>query len=693
MMERTEEKSVTAQRRETLVPVGEVGEREGPPRPLASILSASQAGNQAGTLATATGTKKTQESSEKQENKERTPTKTQKLKKLSMVVSPSEYYTPGKTPARETQKNITFLDLTWDDEEHKSVKRKRVEDNDTERMGGSPDKKLKRKLRKLLARMEKEVKHLRKVARENQNTKKEIKEIAENLNCITSGIMTTEMQNVMFLNVRDEELGDIKKIKETASIGTQTESFEDEIEIQERETEIEELGEIRNVEEFRKVECKRWKRDLFQCTEIKEGNPLETKAKTVKVVWIEPNDLKMEKSIQLLYKKRFPEILEFEEDYEVIEQTIKRRTGIQENKPVQKIIKIKCEHSDEEVWKYLGKIREDLEWDEEVALHHLESMTAEKMAKMTEVRFRGGKNKVTIYTTKEKRKETENKQKGRFDKTYALIVSSKEEEYEGTMKKIKEKLINVPEKEAIREIRKTREGNLLITLEKNNRALEMIRKEVQKGTSLKVKESGEYTKKCAVHIRGLEVSVTKEEIQKAIINLLGTGEEDEGEIKIGEIRPNAYGTKAVTVSMQEKEANKLVTCGEIRIGLVKCVVEKHVMVERCYGCGLYDHKIEQCKVERKEKVCFRCGEGGHIHKECKGDEKCFSCKKEGHIAGSGKCPLYRVALANTKRIERERMRKNSKMREKKEEYEEHEEEVTKQEMEKKKENSRGKEIE
>lgn len=652
MTERQEEGKITAQRRETLVPVGEAGEREGPHRPLASYLSASRVRDQAEMPISAT------ETMEKRvgEKEIGTPT-TQKIKKLSTVVSPSEYFTPGKTPQREISKNITFLDFTWDEDEHKSVKRKRVEGHSTENIDDSADIKLKRKLKNLLARMDKEIKHLRKVTRENQNTKKEIKEIAANLNSINSGIMTEEMQNILFVKVTEELNENMEKKVETACVGTQTER---DIEGQANGGELREIGEINNLEEFLREEPKKWEENLFTCTEIKVGNPLETETKTVKVVWVEPGDPEMQKSVQSLYAKRFPNIMEFDENFEVIEQILRRKSGQQKDNSVQKIIKIKGEHSDTEVWNYLKKIREETEGEQEVALHHLESMSINKFAKMTEVNFRGSGCKVTVYTTNEKRKkEMENEQKPKQARSYALIVNNKEEEYNRTLKTIKEQLIHLPEKEAIKGIRKTRDGRILITLERDNNALDAIKRGVQKGTKENITESGEHTKRSSVHIRGMEATTTKEEVHMAIMERLNMGDDNTNEIKVGDLRPNAYGTQAVTVNMKEEDAKKLLQDRGIRIGLVKCTAEEHVIIKRCFVCGSYDHIQEKCSVDRTKRMCFRCGKSGHIYKECNAEERCLSCKTMGHVAGSGKCPVFRRALIRMKRQGRQNSRQRN----------------------------------
>ncbi|XP_066157739.1 uncharacterized protein PF3D7_1120000-like [Euwallacea fornicatus] len=655
MTTRQQKEDVTAQRTETLVPVGEAGEREGPHRPLSSDLSASQVRNQAEMSSTAT---ETMEERRREEVKELgTPTIAQRVKKLSTVVSPSEYFTPGKTPSKEVSKNITFLDFTWDETEHKSVKRKRVEEHSIKSIDDSAEIKLKRKLKNLLTRQEKEIKHLRKVTRENQNTKKEIKEIAENLNSINSGIMTAEMQNIMFLEVREEVKEKVEKKVETASVGTQTES---EAEGQVEERVLSEIGEINNLEEFLKVERMKWNEHLFTCTEIKVGNPLETDTKTVKVVWVEPGDPEMKRSVQSLYVKRFPDIMDFDDSFEVIEQTLRRKSGQQNDRPDQKIIKIKSEHSDTEIWNYLKKIRDETEGDQEVALHHLEDMSIKKLAKMVEVNFRGSGCKVTIYTTEGKRKrEMENVHKVKQGRSYALIVNNTEEQFKETLKTIKEQLVHLPEKEAIKGIRKTRDGKLLITMERDGKALDAIKKEVQKGTKLNIRESGERTKRSSIHIRGMEATTTKEEVHMAIMERLNMEDDKTSEIKVGELRPNAYGTQAVTVNMKEEDVKKLMKNKEIRIGLVKCAAEEHVKVNRCFVCGSYEHIQEECKEDKTKKTCFKCGKSGHIYRECSAEESCLSCKTVGHAAGSGKCPVFRRALINVKKVGRQKSRQRS----------------------------------
>ena len=53
------------------------------------------------------------------------------------------------------------------------------------------------------------------------------------------------------------------------------------------------------------------------------------------------------------------------------------------------------------------------------------------------------------------------------------------------------------------------------------------------------------------------------------------------------------------------------------------LISEHFNIIRCFKCGSYNHKVEDCK--NKEK-CIKCGDEGHISKHCtKNDLKCINC--------------------------------------------------------------------
>ncbi|XP_068598437.1 CCHC-type zinc finger, nucleic acid binding protein b isoform X1 [Brachionichthys hirsutus] len=55
----------------------------------------------------------------------------------------------------------------------------------------------------------------------------------------------------------------------------------------------------------------------------------------------------------------------------------------------------------------------------------------------------------------------------------------------------------------------------------------------------------------------------------------------------------------------------------------------------CYRCGEPGHVARDC--EKSEDACYNCGGGGHICRDCKEPKKerehlCYNCGKAGHMA-------------------------------------------------------------
>lgn len=90
-----------------------------------------------------------------------------------------------------------------------------------------------------------------------------------------------------------------------------------------------------------------------------------------------------------------------------------------------------------------------------------------------------------------------------------------------------------------------------------------------------------------LHLKGLDVNTTKELVLET---LKGYVERSES-YKIGDFRPYANGTLAVSITIGEKEAEKLLKQGMIIVDMVRCHIERRIQLTKCFGCWSFDHTV------------------------------------------------------------------------------------------------------
>lgn len=62
---------------------------------------------------------------------------------------------------------------------------------------------------------------------------------------------------------------------------------------------------------------------------------------------------------------------------------------------------------------------------------------------------------------------------------------------------------------------------------------------------------------------------------------------------------------------------------------------------RCFNCNERGHRTLECTVPKKEKICWLCGEVGHLRKRCR-NELCFNCSEPGHQVKNCRKPRCRA---------------------------------------------------
>ncbi|XP_066157815.1 putative autophagy-related protein 11 [Euwallacea fornicatus] len=472
-----------------------------------------------------------------------------------------------------------------------------------------------------------------------QNTKREVKDITSKLKAQMTAISSKNVVKWLEENKYDKyeklvfDADTMTKNPNMIEVGTQT-MKEGELQNIERTDKYEDLA-----EEMNKI----WGEEIYKNTIIKEGNPMEAECGTVKVVMVRDTDKEWTTEILRQYKTQYPEIKHIKEEISIIKQIYEIQG--KRDQIVNKIIKITYRNTREDLFNKICKIKENSEKGECLIFHEIQNIDVEDLRKMIEIIIHGTGITAEIY----REKQITNKQKEK--KTYALIVETKEKDYQKTMEAVKEKLKN-KENRAIIGIRKTRNESVLITMERDDderKKIENALNEIEEG---KIKILGKKNTTQVIYIKGMDIFTTQKDVKKAINKEIQGIEESD--IKMSALRPMINGTQAITVFTTKEIAEKLQELKHIKIGMVRAGVYKRIEIKKCNRCWKYDHLEKECKDKDRKNCCYKCGSSDHLVKNCENEEYCPICEKIGHRAGNGKCWIFRETLGKARKAMKEK---------------------------------------
>lgn len=127
---------------------------------------------------------------------------------------------------------------------------------------------------------------------------------------------------------------------------------------------------------------------------------------------------------------------------------------------------------------------------------------------------------------------------------------------------------------------------------------------------------------------GLDESVTPAEVTSIVAKIGGS---NEGDIKVGPIRPMANGLSTIWIQGPVEVINRVTETQRVTIGwsVVKVVALRSKPMQ-CYKCWRLGHARGTCKatVDRGQS-CFRCGQDGHQSRECRKPFHCTLCAEDG----------------------------------------------------------------
>lgn len=518
----------------------------------------------------------------------------------------------------------------------------------------------------LIKLIEAESKIIATAARE-KNTKKEIKEAAGTLTRLMSKLVTTEVQErLRALEESQEHLSHAEKENtKIENLTRENEKLRKENEqlVKEKETlennsrgckclrmNEELLKEIKDYQDFRKVEQHEWPDELFKATHLIIGSPMKASRDSDLAILMEEGDeAAANAGIRRVLIDRFPDVMDLEGTVTALTINTKLETRDGPEERVRHIYKVEIGGLPEwfDALKELRKrmIRNNRK---AVAIYPPAIDQGGQMTrKYAEAVFRGSGLICTIYIGQGDREPRPEKVKPQM--TESVLVSKEGKTYAELLKEVRVKVAVIPQAaKSIKTIRRTKDGDMVIVMDKKeDGAMIDLKEELHKIVGRENIKTLKDKRGKQVVIKDMDEITTKAEVLEAIKRETGARQE---ECWVGELRPCYGNNQAVTARLPPDIADRLLKTGNIKIGLNSCLIMERLTVQQCYRCWGYGHLSNSCKGEDMSRKCRKCGEQGHKAQNCQRSLRCLLCKEDGHAAGSGECPEFKKALVRVRQL-------------------------------------------
>ncbi|CAH1188762.1 unnamed protein product [Phyllotreta striolata] len=628
-------KQLTEQGVGSPVPVGAGGERAGPHRPSSSDCPGSSVGHQAEESRLATGEEQVMENWLLSRRKiERSPTSGKG--RASSCPESTEETGHGESQGKIEGHTIVAI-------QKGTGKRKRMEETMKDEKGETL-----KEMREMIERLMKESESLVKLVTTHSNyTKVEIRDKAKDI----KRLVDKAGKKVQEIRVEEEESKEQKKKTTTRTIGTQTYLSGDESN-EERETlEISEtIDRAETFEDLEEIIEKKWPEGVFRAVRETEINKDAYNANNFLLLIGKDNGENTNKFQGL--EEIFPGVDEIVRTNNGTTESICSRQSIT-SRTVQKLIEKNLVIQPLNATGEGSFIKEDLEALQEAIVNLKGKNIVDLRVELTEAINREKARKYLEFIS---RKAAINA--GILTPTYRLaarnkvlldtvVVKKTEGTYAEMLRTVKTKLDNKDVDLDVRGIQETNNGDLMFKVKAGGGI--RLKEIIEKGTQMVARTRGPRGRQKIFHIRGIDEVTAKEEVEMAVKSALGR----DVEFTLSSLRPAAKKTQAITLIVDRSAAHRVTD--RIKIGVVNCLVEERINIEKCFKCWGIGHKAVDCKEEEKPNRCLRCGGEGHLTRTCKNDPFCVTCNDSGHSTNSMNCPVARKALFD----KRQQIRRNS----------------------------------
>lgn len=540
-------------------------------------------------------------------------------------------------------------------------KRSRTEDEDEQEL---------QIFKEMLEKLTNKSKELNLFIEQTTNTKSEIKKAARDikwqLECITKRLKEHQSQPSKIKATEEskstkypETKTDAKKVQ-TQSRGIQTVEIVERMEEKEVEIIQKQIEEGKGFEELTTIIDNEWPEEVYRTVYTNLGNPLKANLKNDIVIVIDPNE-DGEKGIIKELIGKYPAIKDILEggcsegkiEYVRNETKTSRKKEETERQTVFLLpytVNKKEINDMEKFYKIIKTLKTELdisgEKEKEIILLTPEGLNRNYTRKLTEYALHGGGIKVNYMIPKAIGRGGQKKLPGKSTERFkddAIVIKTNGKSYADILNTVKQ-TVNIEQTDVkIKTIRKTKTGDLLMTVEKENGKIDILKKTIEnKIENVTVQIGG--NPKATVFIKNIDAVTVKEEVQKSIIKEASL--EQNEYIEIVKLIKNQRENQTAIVETTKKTADKLTKLGNIRIGWVLCNITPRKQVTKCKNCWSYSHTTKNCNSPSKKNCCNKCAQEGHIAKICTNEFFCPLCNEKGHRHDRGGCKQYKKAMYN-----------------------------------------------
>ncbi|KAI4461047.1 zinc finger cchc-type superfamily [Holotrichia oblita] len=236
--------------------------------------------------------------------------------------------------------------------------------------------------------------------------------------------------------------------------------------------------------------------------------------------------------------------------------------------------------------------------------------------------------KAKSASAKEQTREA-NREEAKKPKQDAILVALAGKSYADLLRTVKQTVRPGDIGVDIKDVRKTKKGELLLTVRNGSDKAEVLKNELRE--KLPTATTSLLVSKKVLHVKGMDEVVTTQEIKDAICKAIETKPET---FEVKALRP-AYGNRQnATIVMPEGDARKLIQARKIKIGWTSCKIVERKPDLKCYKCWDYGHTKSECTGPDREWLCLKCAKEGHKAVLCPNEPYCVYCKQEAPQPGS-----------------------------------------------------------